>query len=83
MPPFSSVAVPSHCTNTIVCHGQPFTQMSLIQLEVGQHTCEAFEPAAQRVSVVALATDRVGAEKAVMDVGAIDLISSSHRWLLT
>jgi hypothetical protein len=25
----SSVAVPSHCANTVVCQGQPFTQMLL------------------------------------------------------
>src|SRR5437667_7439198 len=28
-PPLSSVAVPSHCTNTVVCDGQPFTQILL------------------------------------------------------
>ena len=59
--------MPSHCTNTMVFHGQPFTQISLIvEMEVGQDTCEAFEPSPQRVSVVAFAADRVVAEEPVV-----------------
>ena len=62
--------MPSHCTNTVVFHGQPFTQMLLIvEMEVGQDTCEAFEPAPQRVLVVALPTDRVCAEESVVNSG--------------
>jgi hypothetical protein len=38
------------------------------EMETGQDTREALEPEAQRLSVVALTTDRVGAEEAVADV---------------
>ena len=37
-------------------------------MEIGQDTREALEPEAERLSVVALTTDRVGAEEAVVDV---------------
>jgi hypothetical protein len=67
-PPLSSVAVPSHCTNTVVCHGEPYPDVVDLEMEIGQDAADALKPAAQGFFVVALTTNRVGAAKAVMDI---------------
>ena len=50
-----------------------------LEVEIGQDAAEALKPAAQGFVVVALATNRVGAAKAVMDIGATAFSKSSQR----
>ena len=93
-PPLSSVAVPSHCTNTVVCDGQPFTQDVVdLEMEIGQDAADALKPAAQGFLVVALTANRVGAGKAVMDIRrdcfqqlipamVVDVVEALSDWFL-
>ena len=67
--PLSSVAVPSHWANTVVCPGQPIhPDVVDLDMEIGQDAAEALKPAAQGFFVVALTTKRVGAGNAMMDM---------------
>ena len=83
VPPSSRVAVPSHCTNTIVCHGQPVTQnVPDLEMEIGQDAREALKPEAQRISVVPLAADRVVAahpNQKPTRLASISLSSQRHE----
>jgi len=86
--------VPSHCTNTVVCDGQPFTQDVVdLEMEIGQDAADALKPAAQGFLVVALTTNRVGTGKAVMDIRrdcfqqlipamVVDVVEALSDWFL-
>jgi hypothetical protein len=60
--------VASHCTNTVVCQGQSFTQMLLTLIWRLGRTRPRRSSQRCMVFVVALTTNRVGASKPVMDI---------------